>query len=221
MAWLTSKTMITNLGLTMLSEAQSGSLPLTITRAEIGKTFSQTAELSSLTSLPTPVSGAVIGERSTDANGSKIKVVFNNASVTEAFPVCQIGVYATHPNINNGAEVLYLISQSESPAETMPIGSVSPLIVKYVLYVKHARANNVVITIDETYIPTASATELGGIKVGTGLSIDSNGVLSGSNQYVLPNASASELGGIKVGSGLSIDANGTLTAIGSVGFRNV
>ena len=66
-------------------------------------------------------------------------------------------------------------------------------------------------------LPVASADELGGVKVGSGLSIDNNGVLSadGTDPYVLPTASADELGGVKVGEGLSIDENGVLSAEGS------
>jgi hypothetical protein len=61
-------------------------------------------------------------------------------------------------------------------------------------------------------LPTASASVLGGIKVGANLSIDGNGVLSAGNSYVLPTASATILGGIKVGTNLSIDANGVLSS---------
>lgn len=61
-------------------------------------------------------------------------------------------------------------------------------------------------------LPTASASVLGGIKVGANLSIDGNGVLSAGNSYVLPTASATVLGGIKVGTNLSIDANGILSS---------
>lgn len=54
-------------------------------------------------------------------------------------------------------------------------------------------------------LPVASTSILGGIKVGSGLSITSAGVLSATaTAYTLPTASASTLGGIKVGSGLSI-----------------
>lgn len=61
-------------------------------------------------------------------------------------------------------------------------------------------------------LPTASAGTLGGIKVGTRLSIDGSGVLSASDQsYTLPTASAATLGGIKVGTRLSIVA-GVLAA---------
>lgn len=79
-------------------------------------------------------------------------------------------------------------------------------------------------------LPIASANTLGGIKVGNGLSIDVNGVLSatgggGGGSYAagdgiditnnvisLDIASSNNIGGIKVGTNLSIDANGVLSA---------
>ncbi len=65
-------------------------------------------------------------------------------------------------------------------------------------------------------LPVASAETLGGVKVGTGLSINESGVLSNSNPtpYSLPNASAETLGGVKVGTGLSINESGVLSASG-------
>lgn len=69
-------------------------------------------------------------------------------------------------------------------------------------------------------LPVASADRLGGVKIGEGLSIDTDGVLSanggGGGGYVLPIASSSTLGGVKIGNGLSIDdQTGILEAIGS------
>lgn len=58
-------------------------------------------------------------------------------------------------------------------------------------------------------LPIASADTLGGVKVGTGLSINSEtGVLANSNPtpYSLPIAGAETLGGVKVGTGLSINS---------------
>lgn len=55
-------------------------------------------------------------------------------------------------------------------------------------------------------LPSASSTQLGGVKVGTGLSVDGTGLLT------LPVASATQLGGVKVGSGLSVDGTGLLSA---------
>lgn len=91
-------------------------------------------------------------------------------------------------------------------------------------------------------LPTASSSTLGGVKVGTNLSISSgvlsatdttyspattsadglmsssdktklNGIATGANKYVLPAATASSLGGIKVGENLSVSSDGTLSAV--------
>lgn len=61
-------------------------------------------------------------------------------------------------------------------------------------------------------LPEASASTLGGVKVGSGLAIAS-GVLSatGGGSYTLPNATASTLGGVIVGGGLSV-SSGTISA---------
>ena len=70
-------------------------------------------------------------------------------------------------------------------------------------------------------LPIAEADTLGGVKVGTGLSIDAEtGVLSNSNPtpYSLPTAAADTLGGVKVGSGLSID-DGVLSAFTSMTLK--
>ena len=62
------------------------------------------------------------------------------------------------------------------------------------------------------HLPIASATTLGGIKVGNNLTIEEDGTLNAeATEYQLPIASASTLGGVKVGSNLQIN-NGVLTA---------
>jgi len=71
-------------------------------------------------------------------------------------------------------------------------------------------------------LPTASGSVLGGIKLGTGLTIDGSGLVSviggSSGSYVLPNASTSTLGGVKVdGSTILIDANGVISSVGGSG----
>ena len=60
-------------------------------------------------------------------------------------------------------------------------------------------------------LPVASAETLGGVKVGTNLTIDENGVLSADSQT--PGvASADTAGVVKVGTNLTIDENGVLSA---------
>lgn len=63
-----------------------------------------------------------------------------------------------------------------------------------------------------TLVP-ASTTLLGGIKVGSNLSVTSDGTLNASS-YSLPIATSASVGGIKVGSNLSISSDGTLNATG-------
>ena len=68
-------------------------------------------------------------------------------------------------------------------------------------------------------LPAATAVTLGGVKVGSGLSVTEDGELSatGGSAYVLPAATAGSLGGIMVGSGLSVTAEGVLSATGGGG----
>lgn len=60
----------------------------------------------------------------------------------------------------------------------------------------------------------ATATVLGGVKIGAGITVEADGTISASagSDYVLPKAAAATLGGIKIGTGLAIDANGVCSA---------
>ncbi len=78
------------------------------------------------------------------------------------------------------------------------------------------------------HLPIASATTLGGIKVGNNLTIEEDGTLNAeSTEYNLPVASSSTLGGVKIGSGLtiyddfaSVDVDATLDADSANPLRN-
>jgi len=63
-------------------------------------------------------------------------------------------------------------------------------------------------------INTASASDIGGVKVGTGLAIDGSGILSSTiTQYTLPTASTSVLGGVRVDGTTITIAGGVLSAV--------
>jgi hypothetical protein len=59
-------------------------------------------------------------------------------------------------------------------------------------------------------LPTATASTLGGIKIGSGLTIDGSGVVTAAGTYTLPAATGSVLGGVIVGTGLAV-TSGTVS----------
>jgi hypothetical protein len=59
-------------------------------------------------------------------------------------------------------------------------------------------------------LPTATASVLGGIKIGSGLTIDGSGVVTAAGTYTLPAATVSALGGVIVGTGLAV-TSGTIS----------
>lgn len=66
-------------------------------------------------------------------------------------------------------------------------------------------------------VPMASANVLGGVKIGSGLSIDGFGILSATTAYTLPISSDVTLGGVKVdGSTITIDSSGTISSYGKI-----
>lgn len=62
---------------------------------------------------------------------------------------------------------------------------------------------------DGTYLktlPIASTSTLGGVKIGSGLTVAEDGTISAAAAYTLPTASSSVKGGIKVGTGLTMSS---------------
>lgn len=57
-----------------------------------------------------------------------------------------------------------------------------------------------------TSLPIASSSTLGGVKIGSGLTVAADGTISAAAQYTLPTASSSVKGGIKVGTGLTMSS---------------
>lgn len=68
-------------------------------------------------------------------------------------------------------------------------------------------------------VSTATASTIGGIKVGSGISITADGTISAATAYTLPFATSLILGGVRVGDHLSVDAYGVLSNAGVTGFR--
>lgn len=69
-------------------------------------------------------------------------------------------------------------------------------------------------------LPAATASVLGGVKIGANVNVTADGTISvaaPTTPYTLPIASASVLGGVKVGTGLTIDGSGVLSSTGGGG----
>mgnify|MGYP001172345800 CR=1 FL=1 len=66
-------------------------------------------------------------------------------------------------------------------------------------------------------LPTASSTTLGGVKIGTNLNIDENGVVSSTDtKYTLPSATASAIGGVKAAAAVANAGASTATDIATL-----
>lgn len=63
-------------------------------------------------------------------------------------------------------------------------------------------------------LPVASQDTLGGVKIGSGLTMSGDTLNANPGGYTLPIASENVLGGVKIGSGITIDSGGTISAQG-------
>jgi len=69
-------------------------------------------------------------------------------------------------------------------------------------------------------LTTATAVNIGGVKIGSGINITPDGVISAASAYFLPTASTNVIGGVRVGNGLSINQFGVLSNAGVTLFNN-
>jgi hypothetical protein len=59
-------------------------------------------------------------------------------------------------------------------------------------------------------LPTATDSRLGGVKIGSGVTVTNDGTIS-VNEYQLSAATQNDLGGVKIGSGVNVDSAGTIS----------
>lgn len=68
-------------------------------------------------------------------------------------------------------------------------------------------------------LPVATATVLGGVKQGTGVTIAADGTIDAAGAALTP-ATASKLGGVKIGAGITVTADGTISSSASGTYLN-
>jgi hypothetical protein len=60
-------------------------------------------------------------------------------------------------------------------------------------------------------VPIATASVLGGVKIGSNVTVAGDGTISVAAPYTLPVSSSTQLGGVKIGANISVDANGVIS----------
>ena len=165
-----------------------------------------------------PASTVSVGSTTTLSAGSNATVTATtsggNVSLAFGIPAGKAGSDGTTPSISIGTVTTGAAGSSASVTANTVTGGVS---LDFIIPRGDTGATGSGGSGSYT-LPTASDTVLGGIKVGSGLSI-SSGVLSATgSSYSLPTASDTVLGGIKVGNGLTI-ASGVLSATASTDAR--
>lgn len=149
--WSPSNIVLTNIGKEILSKVQTGIGAINVTRVVIGKTSS--ANLATLTAIPSIAQDALIANVSTDANGSSLEIQVTNAGISTAYDLYQIGVYVTH--VDYAGEKLYMVAQCTEP-DRVPLPTVTPLVLNFSLYLIHSGTSNVSITTSNAGLVTVT-----------------------------------------------------------------
>ena len=139
--WEPSNIILTNIGKEILSKVQAGVGSIAVSRVVTGKTSS--ANLATLTAIPSIAQEALISSVHTDINGSALEIQVKNIGLATEYDLYQIGVYVTH--VDYVGEKLYMVAQCTEP-DHVPLPTVTPLVLNFSLYLAHSGTTNVSIT---------------------------------------------------------------------------
>ena len=143
--WSPENIMLTKKGQELLSKVQAGVGQLTITCVTTGSARVNNSNLYTLDKINDRQVMSVLSVDTTES-GSKLALQVSNTDIDFTYRLCQIGVYASHPDMG---EILYMIAQCDSGTEdTVPLPSVTPVILNYSFYLLHGALSELNITID-------------------------------------------------------------------------
>ena len=207
----------TTAGIALLAKAFAGK-QLVFTRGAIGDSFRDNQIVNpaandqlAFNALIHEVMSVPIASISSSGGNAYVKLLIENTNVDTTFQMREIGLFAKDPDTNQ--EILYCYANFGDFGKWIFSNSTSvALRWFYTLITAIGTAQNVtavitVVTGSDYVLPVASTTVLGGIKIGTGVELDSNDKLN------LKKATASAIGGVKPGTGLEILADGTLNCL--------
>ena len=141
--WDSRSIYLTSQGSKMLAKAETGGVPMTITRAVTGS--GRTSEIEGATSVSDIKQTLQIVHKSADVQGSLLDLQVSNAGLLTPYPINQIGIYASNSEMG---EVLYMIAQcDEGTADTMPAEATASVIMHYKFLILHSATAEISVTI--------------------------------------------------------------------------
>lgn len=151
--WTNSNTVLTTAGKNLLSYAQAGNGGLTITKIVPGSGRVADNLLEDQTAVSQPKPEMVIISKVSTATGTTLNVQLNNAGLSAAYELNQVGVYAS--NVNTG-EVLYLLAQCVSgTSDTIPLPADTPTLMNFSFSLIHG--SEAVVTVEVSSAGIVSA----------------------------------------------------------------
>lgn len=153
--WNKDNVIITDLGYTLLSKIQIGNSNIILTRIVSGEGRVAENVLHEQTGVTTPNMEALVLDKRDVPFGSVIELQFSNTveEVFTAFPINQIGIYASHPDTG---EVLYMIAQcDEGTTDTLPTTEDTPATFNYSFNIVHGNNATLTVTLSATGILTS------------------------------------------------------------------
>ncbi|WP_088186040.1 phage tail protein [Desulfosporosinus sp. FKA] len=184
---------LTNNGLALQAKAEAGTT-LTFTKVKIGDGQLGTGQtLETLTDLIHPLENLPIASVSASGGLCTITATITNVGITQGFYVREVGLYATDPQLG---EILYAVTNA-TVADYLPPNSATTVVNnQFDIVVVVGNATSITASISPSGLVTqdqfntlestvnthetviASQTQLGHVKIGSGISVQIDGTIS-------------------------------------------